>query len=194
MEIRMLPLGQLQTNCYLVWGENTDKCVVIDPGDEAEILLTQLARLGKTPEAVFLTHCHFDHIRGVKDLVAERTCPVYICKEDLTLPEAMTAGSIYYTHTYKEGDSLSMAGLTFTVLHTPGHTPGSVCLRCEDVLFTGDTLFAGSCGRTDFPGSSPAQMRTSLNRLRDLGGNFAVLSGHGPNSTLDEERRSNPFL
>ena len=110
------------------------------------------------------------------------------------MPPMMTAGPLYYTHTYGEGDRLTMAGLSFRVLHTPGHTPGSVCLRFTEHLFSGDTLFAGSCGRTDFPGSSPADMIRSLNRLSQLEENLNVYPGHGGSTTIGKEKRYNPYL
>lgn len=194
MEVRTLPLGLYQTNCYVVWEETADTCVVIDPGYATGELETLLAKENKKVEAVLLTHCHFDHVGGVASLARQENCPVYICPSDLDLPPMMTDGEIYYTDTYEEGDVLHLAGLTFRVLHTPGHTPGSVCLQCEDALFTGDTLFAGSCGRTDFPGSSPRDMVSSLKRLAALPGDFRVLPGHGVETTLNEERRSNPFM
>ena len=194
MEIQVLQLGMLQTNCYVVWGEQSQTCVVIDPGDQANRVQDTLEKLGKTPEAILLTHGHFDHVGAVRVLVAEYACPVYLCQADLALPPRMTGGELYCTHNYQEGDSLPLAGLRFTVLHTPGHTPGCVCLQCEDALFTGDTLFAGSIGRTDFPGSSPEQMAQSLKRLTRIPKNYRIFPGHGEDSTLDEERRSNPFL
>ncbi len=194
MEIKTLPLGLYQTNCYVVWEETADTCVVIDPGYETGELETLLAKENKKVEAVLLTHCHFDHVGGVESLARRENCPVYICQGDLSLPPVMTGGEIYYTHTYGEGDTLSLAGLTIRVLQTPGHTPGCVCLQCENALFTGDTLFAGSCGRTDFPGSSPRDMVSSLKRLAALQGDFQVLPGHGVETTLNEERRSNPFM
>ena len=106
----------------------------------------------------------------------------------------LTAGAIDYTDTYEEGDTLELAGLTFEVLQTPGHTPGCVCLLCRDCMFSGDTLFAGTCGRTDLPGSDPKKMRQSLARLAGLDQEYQVLPGHGGFSTLSEEKRSNPFL
>lgn len=192
MNISTLSLGMLQTNCYLL--SHGDRCLAIDPGGEPEKVLDFLRRQGLTLEAILLTHGHFDHVGAVKPLAEETGCPVYLCQEDLSLPGTMTAGPLYYTHSYGEGDQLTLAGMTFTVLHTPGHTPGSVCLRFDQYLFTGDTLFAGSCGRTDFPGSSPAAMGRSLTRLAALRENFKVYPGHGETTTLDEEKRYNPYL
>ena len=110
------------------------------------------------------------------------------------MPQQMTAGPLYYTNLYKEGDFVDLAGLSFKVLHTPGHTPGSVCLQCENKLFSGDTLFWGSCGRTDLPGGSWATIRASLQRLRDLPGDFEVYPGHGDATRLDFERKMNPYM
>ena len=110
------------------------------------------------------------------------------------MPPQMTAGPLYYTKTYDEGDTLHLAGLTISVIRTPGHTPGSVCLLIDDAMFSGDTLFAGSCGRTDFPGGSAAKMAGSLAVLAALPGNYTVLPGHGPVTDLDTERACNPFM
>ncbi len=194
MQILTVTGGMLQTNCYLVWNEGAKDCVVIDPGFEATEILVQLRAQGKKVAAILLTHGHFDHVGGVKALAEETGCKVYLHKEDLGLPTQMTAGIISATDYYGEGDVLQLAGLRLQVLHTPGHTPGSVCLQCENVIFTGDTLFAGSCGRTDFPGGSYTQMRESLNRLATLPGDFHVLSGHGQPTTLEAERRNNPYI
>ena len=194
MEIKNLKVGSYQTNCYVVWKENEKDCVIIDPGYAGEEILEQVHHWGKRPAAILLTHGHFDHVGGVKKIAAETGCPVYICQEDLALDPLMTDGVIYYTHTYGEGDRLDIAGLQFQVLHTPGHTPGCVCLLCGDVMFSGDTLFAGTCGRTDLGGSDPVQMKQSLKRLKDLEGDYHVLPGHGMASTLELERRSNPYM
>lgn len=193
LTVHTLRVGPLQTNCYLVH-ENPERCLVIDPGDESGKILRTLQNLGLTAEAILLTHGHFDHKGAVSDLMAELDCPVYLCREELSLPPMMTRGPLSCTHHYGEGDTLTLAGCTFTVMHTPGHSPGSVCLCFEDVIFSGDTLFAGSCGRTDFPGSSPRDMRTSLSRLAALEKNFTVYPGHGESTTLDEEKRYNPYL
>ena len=111
------------------------------------------------------------------------------------MPPMMTAGPLYYTRTYAEGDTVApIAGAELTVLHTPGHTPGSVCLLWEQELFAGDTLFAGSCGRVDLPGGDPAQMLQSLNRLASLNADYRVHPGHGPSTTLSQEKRHNPYM
>ena len=194
INIKHLALGAYQTNCYLVWGEDSQTCVVIDPGYEPETILAEAKGLNKKIEAIFLTHGHFDHVGAVRDLVAETGCSVYLCAEDLSLPSQMTAGALYYTNTYEEGDFVEKAGLSFKVLHTPGHTPGSVCLMCENAIFSGDTLFWGSCGRTDFPGGSWATIRKSLLRLAQLSGDYDVYPGHGDKTTLDFERKMNPYM
>jgi len=193
MKIITYPVGSYQTNCYLVVGEK-NRCVLIDPGYEAAMLLDRLEQQSLKLDAILLTHGHFDHVGAVRDIVAETDCRVYLCQKEAGLPEHFTAGPLYYTHTYGEGDRITEAGLTFAVLHTPGHTPGSVCLLCEDVLFSGDTLFAGSIGRTDFPGGSFSEIRNSLYRLGELEGDFRVLPGHAEETTLDYERKTNPFM
>jgi len=192
MKIAVLTVGAYQTNCYLVWQEERTDCVVIDPGYVPEKILETVRQQGKTVAAILLTHGHFDHVGGVKEMAKETGCPVFLRPEEKELPEIMTAGSLYCTDHY--GESLTVAGLAFTVLHTPGHTPGSVCLLCEDVLFSGDTLFAGSCGRTDFPGSDPAEMARSLNKLALLPGDYQVFPGHGEATILSYERKQNPYL
>ena len=194
LNIRTLPLGAYQTNCYLVWGEGSQTCVVIDPGYEPDTVLAETKKLGKEIAAILLTHGHFDHVGAVRELVAEVDCPVYIHEADLSMPEPMTAGPLYYTNLYSEGDRVELAGLSFKVLHTPGHTPGSVCLMCENKIFSGDTLFWGSCGRTDLPGGSWSTIRVSLARLRDINGDYEVYPGHGDSTRLDFERKYNPYM
>ena len=192
MKITTIPLGMLGTNCYILSEGN--RCLVIDPGDEPRRVLSFLEDQGLTLEAILLTHGHFDHVGAVKDLAADTDGRVFLCEEDLKLPHTMTAGTLYHTDFYGEGDQLTLAGMTFEVLHTPGHTPGSVCLRFGTHLFSGDTLFAGSCGRTDFPGSEPAAMVRSLKRLSQLEDGLNVYPGHGESTTIGEEKRYNPYL
>ena len=191
MNIQKLPLGLYQTNTYLL--ANDTEAVVIDPGYEADTILDALA--GKTLKAILLTHGHFDHVGAVKELVAETGCEVWIHAAEATMPPMVTAGPLYFTHTYDEGDTVSpIAGLELTVLHTPGHTPGSVCLLMGKEMFSGDTLFACSFGRTDLPGGDPRKMMESLRRLASLQGNFFIHPGHGGSTTLDAEKRFNPYM
>ena len=194
LKIHTLPLGSYQTNCYIIHEENSRTCCVIDPGYTPEVVLDKVEDLGLTIEAILLTHGHFDHVGGVKQIAAESGCDVYLCGEDLSMPPMMTAGKLYYTKTYGEGSQLHLAGLDIGVLHTPGHTPGSVCLIAENHMFSGDTLFSGSCGRTDLPGGNWATILKSLRRLADLETNYWVHPGHGESTTLTEEKRYNPYM
>ena len=194
MLIKTLPVGQLEANCYVVTDEKTLDCAVIDPGDESNTILDYLEDNKLSCKAILLTHGHFDHVGAVQDLAAETDCDVYIAEADLSLPPMITNGKLYYTHTYPASGTLNLAGLAIRVLPTPGHTPGSVCLLVEDTMFSGDTLFQGSCGRTDLPGGSWEQIAASLKTLAALPGDYRVLPGHGGETTLDRERQSNPYL
>ncbi len=199
MKIEVQQVGMLQTNCYLVWDEHTKNAAVVDPGDDGAFLSDCLKRKGLTLKNILLTHGHFDHIGGVQELL--ETCgttpAVYISECDMNLPSAfgenvqLDPKAVTF---WKEGDVVTMDSVEFKVISTPGHTPGSVCLICEDVIFSGDTLFQGSCGRTDFPGGSWTEMAASLRRLHDLPGDYSVLSGHTGSTTLARERKTNMFM
>ena len=194
LQIHTLPLGDYQTNCYILHQEGNRDCVVIDPGYEPEIILSYLSEKGLTLRAILLTHGHFDHVGAVRELAAQTDCRVYLNPKDLSMPPMLTAGPLYYTNTYGEGDQLDIAGISFRVLETPGHTPGSVCLITENNIFSGDTLFRGSCGRTDLPGGDYRAMKESLKRLAALKEDYAVYPGHGSNTTLAWEQKTNPYL
>ena len=193
MNIQTLTLGPLATNCYLVRQDGCSRVVIIDPAANSKKLLADLQEQGLTLEAIFLTHAHFDHIGALKNLHAATQAPVFVGEADKDDPSHMCHDLLLYTDTYREGDELTAAGLRFRVLSTPGHTPGSVCLLCENTLFTGDTLFAGSCGRTDLGGNAQ-DMRRSLARLAAIRENYTVCPGHGAGSTLEAERAGNPYL
>ena len=194
LQVHALTLGAYQVNCYIIHDEKSTSCCVIDPGYEADTILDKLSELSLTLEAILLTHGHFDHVGAVRDIAADTGCQVYLCADDLCLPTDLTAGKLYYTQTYAEGTRLHLAGLDITVLQTPGHTPGSVCLLIGDSLFSGDTLFAGSCGRTDLPGGSWTDMQNSLKRLSQIEANLWVLPGHGESTMLASEKKYNPYL
>lgn len=194
MKLYSFPLGPLETNCYVVADEATGRCAIVDPGDDGAAVAQWLAQQQLTPAYLFLTHGHYDHVGGIADLRAEYPdLPVYVHEADIALPPQMTRG-LSWTHTYDEGDTISMDSITFHVLSTPGHTPGSVCLVAGNLLLSGDTLFAGSCGRTDFPGGSWQQMLASLKKLAQLEGDYTVLPGHGGATTLQTERDTNPYM
>ncbi|MBP3634815.1 MAG: MBL fold metallo-hydrolase [Oscillospiraceae bacterium] len=191
MNITVLPLGSLQANCYVA--ANGSRCAVIDPGAQGVQLAGWLKDNHLTPEAILLTHGHFDHVGGVRALVEEFGMDVYLHEADTTMSGELAQG-LYWNKTYGEGDTITVADLTFTVHHTPGHTPGSVCLQMEENLFAGDTLFAGSCGRTDFPGGSWEQMMASLCRLAAMESSYTVFPGHGGQTTIGREKESNPYM
>ena len=194
MKVHALALDDYQTNCNIIHDETSKSCCIIDPGYDADFILNKLDSLELPLEAILLTHGHFDHVGAVKELAAETGCDVYLHPGDLSMPPMMTAGPLYYTKTYTEGAQLKLAGLEIAVLHTPGHTPGSVCLLAENTILSGDTLFRGSCGRTDLPGGDWATIVKSLKRLAALEGNFWVFPGHGPSTTLRDEKKYNPYM
>ena len=192
--VHTLVLGNYETNCYLVYRDENDECLVIDPGYEPRKVLSAAKALGLSIRAVLLTHGHFDHVGAVREIFAETDCDIYLCPDDCQMPEAMTAGQLCYTHSLQDADRLNIAGLELQVLHTPGHTPGSVCFLCENALFSGDTLFAGSCGRTDLPCGNWQDLKQSLARLMALEEDRIVYPGHGEASTLSTEKKHNPYL
>ena len=192
MQMDILQLGLLGTNCYLLWEDGV--CVLIDPGDGAELLLRRLRELDVRLAAIVLTHGHFDHVGAVNALRDATDCKVFLPSGDTELPDSLTGGPIAFTDLYGEGDTLRFGPIELRAMNTPGHTPGSCCLQTGNWLFTGDTLFRGSCGRTDFPGGDWVQMYASLKRLGQLEGDLYVYPGHGDATTLDYERRTNPYL
>lgn len=196
MKISVMVLGPIRTNCYLAADEKTNRCAVIDPGASGERVAEVIKKAGLTLDKILLTHAHFDHTGGLRALKAALPAPIYVYPDDAEADRLLgiSRGNLIYDSFYEDGDELSVGELRFRVLHTPGHTPGSVCLLAGDALFTGDTLFAGDCGRTDLPGGDYGQMLASLAKLGALEGDLLVLPGHEEQSTLDDERAHNPNL
>ena len=203
--IKLKPLSICETNSYLVISSQ-DNAVLIDAPADAEYILREVKNAGCTLKKIFLTHGHFDHIGAVADLVEATGCEVYIHPMDEKLlrnGDEMLAvhfrsrGYKSYNGEVKlftENDILKLDELEFDILETPGHTPGSVCYICGETMFSGDTLLCRSIGRTDLEGGDFEQMKRSLAKIADLGGNLTIYPGHMGQTTLDAERRSNPYL
>ena len=194
MKLETMVLGPLATNCYILWDEQTKDAAVIDPGASGQKIADFLSASGLTLRMILLTHSHYDHIGGLRQLHELTGAPVWVSTADSTDPAEMTHGRLIFTNTYDDGDELTLGSIKIHVIATPGHTPGGVCLLAGDWLFSGDTLFAGSCGRTDFRGGDQQAMLASLRRLGQLPGNLRVLPGHMEESTLDAERQYNPWM
>ena len=198
MQVKVLQVGPIGTNCYLLEDEKAHVAAVIDPGDEAGRILQVIKDDGVDVKYILLTHGHYDHTTAVPELhQALPQAEIYIHKADANGAGSRLfplAGQIPDLKFYDEGDALTLGELTIQVLHTPGHSKGSVTLKVGDVLFCGDTLFAGSCGRTDLAGGSYDEIMASLKKLGELPGDCHVCPGHDVTSTLERERRSNPFL
>jgi len=199
MEIKTLSVMPYGTNCYILCDETEKRCAIVDPGGEAKKIAATVEKAGCTPCAIFLTHAHYDHTSAVEALTEKWPgLPVYLNERE-TPPEGDRRAAQLFppvpgTISYDEGDTIQVGSLTVTVMATPGHSAGSVTLRCENALFCGDTLFARSMGRTDLHGGSEKDIMASLRRLAALEGNLQVLPGHMGASTLDQERKTNPYL
>ena len=204
MQVKLMQLGMIGTNCYIFWDEESRQCAVVDPGDNGERVADFLKGQGLTPVAVLLTHSHFDHILGIPGLrAAWPKLPVYCHPADVdetqrtvtlfgsTFPAVSAFGPIT---PYVEGDTVQVGSIAVEVISTPGHTPGSVTLKAEGILFTGDTLFRSSIGRTDLPGGSFGTLMASLKKLGQLEGDWRVCPGHEGLSTLEDERKFNGYL
>lgn len=192
MQIKTLKLGQLDTNCYLVWCEQTEEAIVIDPADEGSFISEQILELGLKPVAIVLTHGHFDHILGLLELKLNFSqTPIMMHEADLFLVESVQQRAQHWLKMavdpapqpdklLKDGDKIRFGQEVLKVMHVPGHTPGGICLYDDGVMFTGDTLFRdGIPGRTDLSYSSPRKMNQSLQKIKELPGSRQMYPGHG---------------
>ncbi len=187
MKIDVVRVGYLQTNCYIVSAQDA-RAVVIDPGDEAEKIAKYIDDNGITVEYIFITHGHFDHIGALAAIKEKTGAKVVINERDAEYikfsPDILC----------KDSDEIKAAGLTFRVIQTPGHTKGGVCYLCENAIFSGDTLFYESVGRTDLPNGDFGELCVSLKRLSLLAGEYDIYPGHGQSTTLSHEKKHNPFF
>ena len=198
-----LAVGKLDTNCYIVF-DDQNKGVIIDPGDDAHRILDAVEERQLKIEYVMLTHVHFDHMLALEKIQSSTKAGLLVPRGDvealsdssksLMFMAGRTKLSLKADRLLDDGDIIAVGKLSFRVIHTPGHTPGSSCYLCDDLLITGDTLFAGGFGRTDFAGGDNHAMRRSLVRLSELKGDYTVLPGHGEITTLDKERLDNPYM
>lgn len=197
MLIKSFTLGHVQTNCFIVSDENTLECAVIDPGAEANTIMHYLEDNKLKCRYVLLTHGHFDHTGAVEDVAKQTGATVCMSRKDVRknitemgFKYAPPKGTVFFS----EGERFAVGSLEFEVIETPGHSEGSVSFRCGEALFTGDTLFKDSCGRTDFPGCSGRDMMKSLKKLYNLSGDYEVYPGHMEATSLERERRYNYFM
>ena len=198
MRVIQVPVGDMQANAFIVFKDSSKEAFVVDPGADIEKICARLEYEGISEVThILLTHGHFDHTGAVEGLVKQTGATVCMSRKDVK--RAITELGYRYSPPkgalfIKEGDKIKVGSLEFEVIETPGHSEGSVTFRCEDALFTGDTLFRDSCGRTDLPGCNGADMMKSLKKLCELPGDYEVYPGHMEATSLERERRCNYFM
>lgn len=204
MKIENIVVGQLQVNCFIVYDEGSMDAMVVDPGDEPGKIIQFIEDRKLKISRLVCTHAHFDHIAAVWRLKEKTGAPVLLHKGDHHIFMRADGQAVLWGFSIdqppapdvfvNEGDEIPVGRLKFKVLHTPGHSPGGICLYGEGVIFTGDTIFAGSIGRTDFPGGSLAELKKSFSRIISLPPETRILPGHGPLTTVEREKTENFFV
>lgn len=204
MIIKRLVVGPLEENTYIIGDEKTKKAIVIDPGDEPDRIMDVIKKNDFQVDTIICTHAHFDHIGAAGDIKKQTGAKLLLHLEDLGAFELAKDQAAFWGYELdelpkpdgflEEGNEVKAGGLSFKVMHTPGHTGGGICLYGEGIVITGDTIFQGSVGRTDFPGGSIDKLKESFSRLLGLPEETQVLSGHGPETTIGREKRSNFFV
>lgn len=205
MKIQKFIVGSMGTNCYFLIGNNSDECAVVDPGAEAGRIIQKLEEKKLKCTHILLTHAHFDHIMALETVREATGAPVFVHEadsefltdNDLNCMSVFSSEKIKINpaeNLLKDGDVLEIAGERVRVMHTPGHTPGSVCFLCGSDIVSGDTLFRGSIGRYDLPGGDFMTLLSSLKAISELDGDRRIYPGHGPSTTLTREREANLYL
>lgn len=206
MSIKSYTVGELQVNCYFIIDDKTRKTIIVDPGDEPEKLVFEIEKNRLKPHALINTHGHADHIGGNSYIKSKYNIPIYIHTQDknsLTDAGINLSASMYFkkivspepSKLLNDGDIIKLNEMELLIIHTPGHTPGSICMMLDKkYIFTGDTLFCSSVGRCDLPGGDEQILMDSLNKLKKLPGNLIILPGHGPECTIANELKHNPYL
>ncbi|GBE06691.1 MAG TPA: MBL fold metallo-hydrolase [Nitrospirae bacterium] len=204
MEIKKLMVGPLGVNCYIIADEVSKEAMVIDPGDEPDSITDLIKEAGYKITAIVCTHAHFDHIGAVGDIKKATGAKVLINENDMELYKSAREQAAIWGYEVDdmpdpdgclaEGDSVNIGSLSFKVISTPGHSPGGICLYGEGIVITGDTLFQGSVGRTDFHGGDITKLKESFKRLLSLPEDTAVFCGHGPDTTIKREKEENLFV
>ena len=205
MKIFCKSVGPFEMNCYIIYSESTGECILIDPADETEGITSTISEKDLKPVAIFNTHNHIDHLRHVSEIQDEYNLPFYISEKDLPLLNSLKdQGQLFglevseppkVTNYVEDGEQFNLIGEKFRILHTPGHSPGSICLYFEGHIIVGDVLFQDSIGRTDLYGGNYKQLLESIEvKLLTLPDETNVYPGHGPQTTIGRERNFNPFI
>ncbi|MCX5781368.1 MAG: MBL fold metallo-hydrolase [Elusimicrobia bacterium] len=202
--VQKVVVGYFETNCYIIFEKSSKKAFIIDPGADADLIIGKVSSLNLMPKGIINTHGHIDHTGANSEIKSSYNIPVYIHKDDEKfLYDSSLNGSVFFGEDKKlpkadvilsDSEIIKESPFEFKVIHTPGHTPGGICLVIEDIIFTGDTLFKGSVGRWDLPGGSEKELKNSLKILNKFPKEMIVFPGHGPESTLKEEFDTNPYL
>jgi len=204
VNVRTITVGAFQENSYLVVDEDSQHAVIVDPGGEPQKLIGEIERSKATLDAIWITHAHVDHVGAIASVKERWNVPVYLHPADRRLYEAAGRQAEVYglpfekppepDQEFADGQRLKLGNAEMSVMHTPGHSPGHVVIHGNGIALVGDCLFAGSIGRTDLPMSNPQQLSESLKKIASLPPETVVYPGHGPDTTIGEEKVSNPFL
>ncbi len=204
MIFERLIVGPLEENTYIIGDGQTKEVILIDPGDESDRILDIINEKGLTVRSIICTHAHFDHIGAISDIKKETEAEVLLHKSDLEMYESARDQAAFWGYSMDdipapdrfidEGDVVHAGTMEFSVLHTPGHSPGGISLYGQGILITGDTIFKGSVGRTDFPGGSVDDLKKSFRRLLEMPEDTKIFSGHGPETTVGMEKKTNFFI